>query len=525
MNGDSSDSSSATGSLSRRRFLGAAAGSAGAFFARPWAHGEAPAAVAPAKNRRPNIVYLVVHDLGKHCSLHGVPVATPTLERLAAEGAALDRAFCASPPCSPSRGCAMTGHPPHRHELLGLVNYDWELAAEPPNIVDVFNANGYETVSAGFTHERHGGPRAMNYQTILRHRGGMPDNFIENALDDAIGFLRERKPGDKPFYLNIGTMEVHASQWKPDGYFERHLGRGAKKFGIDDREATHLPPEIPPTDFSYEMMRRFAPCVRYMDAQVERLLRAIRAMDDADNTLFVFTTDHGILGSRGKGTAYDHGMEIATVFHQPGRIPAGERFPHLVSNTDFFPTLLECAGIEPPPNFGHSIWSGLTGEGRFAPREHLFTERNYHENYDPVRTIRTERYHYLRNFHPHAKQYPTPAEIMASDDPRIHDAWPAMSTLAGPDHSSRSLADYPDRPREELYDVVNDPGETRNLADAPEMAEVKDRLARLCEKEMERTDDPIMRHPIPPTEAQYETIKERTGETVGPSLEKILGMA
>lgn len=510
--------------LSRRRFLRTASGmAAGSLLSPALLKGQAPA-VGPSA-RRPNIIYLVVHDLGKHCSLHNVPVPTPTLEGLAAEGVAMDRAFCTAPPCSPSRGCAMTGHHPHRNRLLGLVNYDWELAENPPNLVDILNANGYETASAGFTHERHAGPRAMGYRRVLRHRGGMADNFIENALDDAIGYLERRKPGDKPCYLNIGTMEVHGSQWSPYSQFAKEFGRGAAVFGQDSAEETYLPPEIPPTDYSYEMMRHFAPCVRYMDAQLERLVDAIRRMDDAENTLFVFTTDHGILGSRGKGTAYDHGMEIATIFHQPGRLRDGERFPHLVNNLDFFPTLLDAAGIEAPPHFGHSHWNGLTGEGPYEPQARIFTERNYHENYDPVRTVRTERYHYLRNFHPFAKKYPTPAEILASDDPRIHDTWPATSTLAGPDHSAKALAKYPDRDREELYDIENDPGETRNLAAEPEFAAVKDRLATLCDRHMDATGDPIRERPIPPTAAQFARIKERTPETVGPSLEEIHGLA
>ncbi|WP_281398113.1 sulfatase-like hydrolase/transferase [Ruficoccus amylovorans] len=511
---------------SRRQFIRTAVvTAAGGLLSNVVARGQAPAVIRSEKSRRPNIIYMVVHDLGKHCSVHGVPVPTPTLEGLAAEGIACDSAFCTSPPCSPSRGCAMTGHLPHRNQLMGLVNHGWRLADEPPNMVDVMNANGYVTASAGFTHERHGGADEMHYQRVLKHRKSMADNFIENALDDAIGFMDSRSKGDAPFYLNIGTMETHGSQWKPDGYYEEHFGRGAKKFGIDRVEDTYIPPQMSASEYSYEMMRRFAPCVRYMDSQLARLVEAIQQMDDAENTLFVFTTDHGILSSRGKGTAYDHGMEITNIFYQPGRLAAGKRFPHLVNNVDLFPTLLDCAGVPAPENFGHSHWSGLTGEREYTPQEYIFTERNYHENYDPVRAIRTDRYHYLRNFHPFAKKYPTAAEIMASDDRNIRDRWPAETTLAGPDHSSASLAKYPDRDKEELYDIVNDPYETHNLAYDPEFAGVRERLAACCEQEMVRTRDPLLAGPIPPTPEQYELIKGRTGKTVGPPLEQTLGLA
>lgn len=473
--------------------------------------------------KRPNIIYFVVHDLGKHCSPYGIPVRTPTLDAMAAGGLVMDNAFCASPPCSPSRGCVMTGHYPHRNGLPGLVNYDWELAAEPENIVDVFNANGYDTVSAGFTHERKGGPPAMGYQRILRNRGGMPDNFIENAVDDALGYLRKRKPGDKPFYMNIGTMETHGSQWEPTSRFAREYGR-IERFGVDKREDVYIPPEMPANDFSYEMMRHFQPCVRYMDSQFSRFFEAFRNHPEADNTLLVFTTDHGILSSRGKGTAYDHGMEIASIFYQPSRIKGGQRFPHLFNNLDFFATFLHYAGIAVPYNYGVSHWNGVSGEGSYTPQEAIFTERNYHESWDPVRTVRTRKFHYMRNFHPFAKHYPTPAEIMASDDPRWTQHWPSATTMHGPDHSSKKLADLPDRPREELYDIINDPYEEVNLAADPQYAAVRKELSDKLDANMRLTRDPVPHGPIPPTQAQYRVIKQRTGETVGPPIEEILGV-
>jgi len=509
--------------ISRRRFLQTASGmAAGTILAPRYLRGEAPSITRPS--RPPNIVYFVTHDLGKHCSLYGVPVPTPNLDALGAGGIVMDNAFCTAPPCSPSRGCVMSGHHPHRNELLGLVNYDWEMGRNVPNIVEIFNANGYETASAGFTHERKGGPGAMGYQKVLRHRGGMPDNFIENAIDDSIGFLNNRGPDAKPFYLNIGTMEVHSSQWNPFSSTPKKFGRGAAVFGVDEPGEAYVPPEIAATEYAVEMMRHFAPCVRYMDAQLERIISAARSLDDAENTLFIFTTDHGIAGSRGKGTAYEHGMEIATVFHQPGRLPGGQRLPHLFNNIDFFPTLLECAGIEAPPNFGHSHWRGLLGDRTYTPQEHIFTERNFHENYDPVRTVRTNEFHYLRNFHPFAKKFLTPAEILAGEHPLMRDGW-GTSALIGPDHSSQALADWPNRDREELYDIVNDPYETRNLADDPKYADVKARLARLCDEHMDATGDPIRQGPIRPTQAQFDIIKKRTPETVGPPLEEILGVA
>ena len=95
--------------------------------------------------------------------------------------------------------------------------------------------------------------------------------------------------------------------------------------------------------------------------------------------------------------------------------------------------------------------------------------------------------------------------------------------ISGPDHSSKNLADWLNRDREELYDLVNDPHETRNLANEPLLSRIRDDLSRKCDHWMESTKDPVMKGPITPNKSQYEKIKKRTGETAGVPLGEILG--
>ena len=175
--------------MDRRAFLGVSAGAAAGATLRS---GSA-AAQGRGGPRKPNILYLIPHDIGPTLSCYGHPdVKTPNLDRLAAEGARFTDHFCASTCCSPSRGTLMTGRYAHSHGLMGLVNRSWSLPESERTIVDHLNEAGYETVHAGLQHERT--KREMNrYRTYLGKQPGK-DRFCDAACAQAIEFLRARRP-------------------------------------------------------------------------------------------------------------------------------------------------------------------------------------------------------------------------------------------------------------------------------------------------------------------------------------------
>jgi len=454
--------------------------------------------------KRPNVLYIVVHDLGRYFSPYGVNIDTPNLQAFASEGITLENASCACPPCSPSRGCAVTGMYAHNNGLAGLVNHGWSLPVDCRTTVDYFNDAGYETAWAGFQHERLD-PKENRYQVNLPHRQGKEDTdvFIENAVDDAIEYLTNKRDKSKPFYLNIGTQEAHGSLWAPDGYYPKIFDRPKKLYGIDNLDDVLIPAQIPDNHHSRVMFSRFVPCIRYMDRQFGRLMAAVKKLGLEENTLVVFTTDHGVMGSRAKGTAYERGMEIGTIFRLPGVIQPSERMREVVNNIDFLPTLLDATGIAYSPEKiqGRSFWPRISG-GEWTAPEAIYTERLWHENYDPVRTVRTERYHYLRNLLPAPKKFMLPHEILASPNPKVRATWPNhyifASDLTQPDHPR--LAMFGTRPHEELYDLHNDPEEFVNLADDPAHAALKKKLSAMCDTWMTETKDPGLAGLKPPAQ-------------------------
>jgi arylsulfatase A-like enzyme len=169
----------------------------------------------------------------------------------------------------------------------------------------------------------------------------------------------------------------------------------------------------------------------------------------------------------------------------PGAGSAGEVRGELLSSVDIRPTLAALAGAECEADIpGRSFAPLLTGEGTYEPREEVFSEKNFHDHYDPIRAIRNERYRYVRNFRP------GPNLLLPSD---IQRDFPPTSRR--PDH-------FAPRPAEELYDLQADPGEETNLIDRPDLAAVRDDLRARLDRWMESTDDPLLTTDLIPWPAE-----------------------
>jgi len=434
-------------------------------------------------DNRPNILYMVCHDLGRTLGCYGKPVTSPNLDRFANQGALFTTAFCSSPACSPSRGCAMTGQTAHTNGLMGLVNRGWSMPESTRTIVDYLNDAGYLTAHFGLQHEQHSAA-ANRYQVEgYRQRS---DLYAENAVDQAIEFLEVHKNTSRPFYLNVGTLEVHCSQWQ--GKLDN--GERLSVYGTEALDRVYVPRVFPDVPQVRREMAKFQGAIRFLDGQFGRLMAAVDGAGLADNTIVVFTTDHGMAGMRAKMTLYDLGVENALMIRLPGRIAAGQRIDDLVANIDLMPTLLEAAGAEIPPQVqGRSFWGRITGGSAVDSRSEIFTERNYHggviSHYDPMRAVRTDRYHYIRNFGDDPREYWLPQDVpyMNEDYADWWDyLWPQPALP---------------RSREELFDVVADPDEFTNLADDPGYAQIKADLASKLEHWMEETADPLLRGDIP----------------------------
>ena len=423
---------------------------------------------------RPNVLQIICHDLGHHLGCLGAGVETPAIDALAADGVLFDRYLCTAASCSPSRGSIMTGLYPHNNGLIGLAHIGWEFRDAVRCLPHYLNDAGYQTHLFGHQHESARAER-VGYQHL--HPGSAK---AREAAPAVAAFLRDYSAARdrQPFYLNAGLFEPHRP-YEAEGYRR------------DDPAKVQLLPWLPDRPGIREDIADLNGLVRAVDEAVARIAEALRETGLERDTLLIFTTDHGLAMPRAKGTCYDPGLRTALIVRQPGRFEGGRRESALLTNCDFTPTLLDYVGAPPVAGLDGRSFLGLLDGTRYEPRESIFSEMTWHDKYNPMRSIRTTRYKYIRNF---------------GDRPLVYIPLDIYQGRAGHEMRAEYYGSF--RPREELYDLDADPWECHNLADDPAPASLLLDLRSRVRQWMEETDDLLLRGDVPPTPEQAQRIAE-----------------
>lgn len=433
--------------------------------------------------RHPNIVYLHSHDTGRYIQPYGYAVETPNMQRFAEEGVLFRNAFCAAPTCSPSRAALLTGMYPHSCGMLGLAGKNLcRLNDYGQHLSHFLKANGYETVLSGIEHEApHGETKAMlGYDRYLDESWpSWADCFLkwnEFYAESSAGYILEADP-NKPFFLSCGFSLTHrmgpGEQWHTSEKAAEPLG---------DPRYVRPPAPLPDTPETRRDFADFRVAANHLDRCVGRVLEALDEASLAENTLVIITTDHGLAYPHMKCNLTDHGAGVMLMLRGPG-LTGGKVSDALVSHVDIFPTICEVAGLTPPP------W--LQGVPVSKTREEVFAEVNWHGFPEPMRSVRTSRYKYIRRY-------------LARPGSDNCDASVSKSLLCQHGWDARS------RPRESLFDLMFDPQEANNLAGDPALAEVlADMRARLA-RWMQETNDPALTGRIEPRPGMIVQCEEKT---------------
>ncbi|MFJ9173375.1 sulfatase [Streptomyces sp. NPDC102360] len=441
---------------------------------------------------RPNVLLLHAHDLGRFLGCYGVPtVRTPALDALAADGVRLANAFCTAPQCSPSRAALFTGRYPHSTGVMGLTHHRWDLYEGERHLAELLRAAGYRTDLIGIHHESRVRPDAevaerLGFDSVDTLGEALIEQRAELVADRAIEALTERAAApERPFYLQVGFLEPHRL---PSRTFDGvTMGFTGDHMEPDDSLGHTVPGYLRDDAGAREEIAELQGAVAYMDAAVGRVLARLDELGLAENTVTVFTTDHGLALPRAKCTLYDPGLETALILRAPGLGWSGGRVvDELVSNVDVVPTLLAATGVEPPAHLhGHSLAGALSGSGGPAQRDAVFGELTYHNYYDPRRCVRTDRYKLIVNLD-HALAHT--AAATQSWRPRCT---PHAGQLGWP------AAKF------ELYDLRDDPWEAVNLADSPEHRDTLEELRGRLVDWMTDTADPLLAGPVPSPSYTY----------------------
>ena len=420
--------------------------------------------------RPPSILFIICHDLGRRLGSYGRGLSTPQLDRLAQDGVRFENCFCTAAQCSPSRGSIMTGQSPHANGLMGLAHIGWEFHRGEKTLPTYLRECGYESHLFGVQHES-ADATSLGYDAV-----DVGPRRAKDAVDTAIRWL-ERRAGQSarsPFFLSLGFEEPH-----------RPHPHDASEYDIDDPAQVAPLPYLPERPGIRQDIAGLNGLIHRVDVSVGRLLATLDETGLRQNTLVIFTTDHGIAMPRAKGMSYDPGLEVGLLLQLPGRFEGGKVCSEMLSNVDYLPTLVELAGgLAPDGVEGKSFLPLLDGR-RYEPRDHIFCEMTWHDRYNPMRGIRTREFKYIRNFGERPLVY-LPADIFVGS--------------AGEEVREEFYARR--RPPEELYDLRSDPLEMNNVVDSARYRDTLQELRRKVDTWMSQTEDPLLRGDVPPTEEQ-----------------------
>jgi N-sulfoglucosamine sulfohydrolase len=417
---------------------------------------------------RPNFLYLHSHDTGRCVQPYGYAVRTPNIQRLADQGILFRKAFCAAPTCSASRACLLTGQYGHNNGMLGLAHRGWSLNNYCEHIVHPLRNAGYHTVLIGEQHVAKR-PDVIGFDTVLK----IETTHVQTVAPVAIDIISEPIP--QPFFLSVGFFETHRDWLGPPS--------------VRDAIYSIPPPNIPDTPETRRDMAAYMSSARALDQGVGEVLEALDEYGLSENTLVIFTTDHGLAFPGAKATLFDRGLGVMLILRGLVGFSGGRSVDALVSHLDVYPTVMDLAGIERPPFLqGHSLLPLLAGEVP-SLRDELFAEMTWHAAYEPQRAIRTQRYKYIRRFGDRRN----PVLVNCDDSP-------SKSLLMSAGWAEHEV------PFEQLYDLVFDPNEAANLVHDPAYVQVVDALRTQLTRWMHETDDPLLEgDPTPPPGAEINT--------------------
>jgi arylsulfatase A-like enzyme len=435
----------------------------------------ASALAAPAlaqKQAPPNIIVLVADDLSApYLGCYGDPsVRTPNLDRLAAEGMRFNRAYVTSPQCSPSRSSVFTGRSPH---ATGCSRLHAPLRADQQTFLELLRSNGY---FAGAYRKHHMG---ADFARRL--------DFYGDAREPFSSFFE--KASGKPFFLWAGFTQPHRPY------------REGMKNPRQDQATVRVPAFLPDTSGIRKDLALHYDAINELDSLCGEVLDLLENTGQADNTVVVFLGDNGMPYPRAKATLYQAGVRVPLIVRWPGKVKKGAVSDDLVSTIDLAATFADIAGTGSlDRSEGQSLQPLLTGrDGRYH-RDYVFTERNWHDTWDPMRGVVSRRYSLICNYRPEVSYRGTLDHISAS---WVAGGGPAWDEIAAAQKAGklpaplRSLFTKP-RPLLEIYDLEEDPNEFENLAQRKEMRGTIEDLQQALAKWMEETND-FLPPPVLPT--------------------------
>ncbi|MFI5455238.1 MAG: sulfatase [Isosphaerales bacterium] len=461
----------------------------------------------------PNLLLIVADDHGGGTlGIEGDPrQATPNLDALARQGALFERAFCNSPLCTPSRQSLITGKLPHS---IGVTRLPTRLSDDVLTMGEWLHDLDYQTLAIGKMHFN--GPSAHGFavrvdtpaweRDLLAHppRGGdhrrpwrpildppqrwlnasyrstgLPTESMQSTyfVNRATEYLKGKH--DRPFAMIVSFYEPHSPFNFPRGWRPRFRPGVFTAPPVSERDRREQPEIFAPLSALdvRGIQAAYYTSLSFVDAQVGRLIEALDETGLSSRTLVVYLGDNGyMLGQHGrfeKHCFYEPAVRIPLIMRWPGHLESHRRIAGLVEMIDVLPTILHLLELPVPPGLqGIDLEPLLAGKPGAQAHDVVFSE--YLENEEAM--VRSARY-----------------KLIVCTGRRLRqDGYQTAPPLRTPGPYMR------------LYDLVSDPGETRDLSDDPTHASIKDYLLGRMVERMVTTREGL--EPVPAGLARLEKI-------------------
>jgi len=425
-------------------------------------------AADPAATDRPNFVIIIADDLAySDVGAYGHPhIRTPNIDKLAEQGLKFDSAFLTCASCSPTRCSIMTSRYPHN---TGAAELHQPLPPDQITFPSLLKEAGYYTVAAGKWHL--GNHAKTGFHRIV----GSGPSGCELWLDQ----LRNR-PRNKPFFMWLASIDPHRP-YKPNTIPNPHKPSDVI-----------VPPFLPDTPETRRDLAAYYDEITRLDGHVGKVLDELDRQNIADNTFVLFLSDNGRPFPRCKTTIYDSGIRTPFIVRWPRKIKPRTTCSSLVSVIDIAPTILELARLQPPPSFQGRSFARLLTDPTQSIRRYIFAEHNWHDYQAHERAVRSRDFLYIRNAFPHLPATPPADAVRGPTFQKMIQLYDAGKL---PPHQQTCFVTP--RPTEELYNTNNDPYCLHNLAPDPRYTIVLQKMRRILDRWIERTNDRIPSNPTP----------------------------
>lgn len=423
---------------------------------------------AQQSQKRPNIIWLSTEDMSPHLGCYGDKVAkTPNIDKLASQGIRFTNVFTTAAISAPVRAGIITGMYQTSIGCMHMRTTSYRRSAEnpieftavPPHYVKAFTeylrASGYYCTNNNKT----------DYQFA---KEPVPPSIWDECSKNA--HYKNRQDKSQPFFAVFNWNGTHESQnWNISNV-------------KTDPSKVKVPPYYPDNEIVRKNIAKMYDNIAVFDSVVGAFISELDKEGELGNTIIFIWGDHGDGLPRCKRWLYDSGTNIPLIIKFPGN-NKGSIDTRLISSIDFGPTVLSLAGVPVPAHMQGRPFLGVQA-GDF--RDAVFSARDrVDESYDMIRSVRTDKYLYIRNYYPnepfsiwvpYLSKMPIYREMLRLD---------AEGKLSGPQKSWFAYS----RPPEELYDVKADPFQIKNLVNDPELKNVLADMRKRHEEWTRETGD------------------------------------